>query len=98
MVRKSKGKGPASAAGAGSSAQGLATQMASMEVNICYKPRIGQRFRIPPTTFQDASQDSGPMTDRFPDAQDWRTQWLYATKVGDRNGCFGLKFDDDDKP
>ena len=63
-----------------------------------YKPPMGQKFRIPATVFQDPDQAEGPMTGRFPDAMDWREQFLYATKIGDRNGAFGLKFDDDPKP
>ena len=63
-----------------------------------YKPKIGQRYRIPATVFQDADDSEGPMSDRFKDAEDWREQFLYAKKVGDRDRCFGLHFDGDKAP
>ena len=98
MPQGTKGKGPAvrSSPSAGGSSATDAT-MSVVEKGV-YKPNIGQRFRIPSTAFQDPGQAEGPMTDRFPDALDWRDQFLYATKVGDRNGSFGLKFDGDRSP
>ena len=47
-----------------------------------YKPKIGQRYRIPATVFQDADDSEGTMSGRFKDANDWREQFLYAKKVG----------------
>ena len=94
---KGKGRAGASTATVANGSTQSPVQMPQIVGHGTYKPPVGQRYRVPTTVFQDTTEEEGPMSERFPDADDWRDQFVFGTKVNDNAGRLGIKFDGDNR-